>query len=189
MSLKMKVKVGGITNLSDARYSAGMGVDWLGFPTAALSPTAYKEIINWVSGPELVLEVPPGSPNLEEVRTKYPGHYVQVTVQDLGLIKANSDLQFWVTLKAQDWPQYREAIAQLSNISWLEIQASAEQSEWVAQIQNQRPVIWAFGNDLSIEVAERSGVAGIALQGGHEEKPGLRNYAELADVLEQLEVD
>ncbi len=185
----MKVKVGGITNLSDARYSAGMGVDWLGFPTAALSPTAYKEIINWVSGPELILEVPEGSPNLEEVRAQYPGHYVQIAAADLNLAKENTDLQFWITLRANEWSMFQQQIALLPNIAFVEVHASADEGEVISKIQNQLPVIWAFGNDLTIEVAEQSGVSGISLQGGREEKPGLRNYAELADVLEQLEVD
>jgi phosphoribosylanthranilate isomerase len=38
MALKCFVKVGNVTNLSDARYCAGMGVDLLGFPVDAAQP-------------------------------------------------------------------------------------------------------------------------------------------------------
>ena len=31
MGLKLSVKIGDVTNLSDARYAAGMGVDYIGF--------------------------------------------------------------------------------------------------------------------------------------------------------------
>jgi phosphoribosylanthranilate isomerase len=49
MALKTKVKAGNITNLSDARYCAGMGVDWLGFPADVVNPDTFKEITNWVT--------------------------------------------------------------------------------------------------------------------------------------------
>jgi phosphoribosylanthranilate isomerase len=56
MSLKTKVKAGNITNLSDARYCAGMGVDWLSFPAEKVNPVKFKEITDWVTGPQFVLE-------------------------------------------------------------------------------------------------------------------------------------
>ena len=61
MALTTIVKVGNITNLSDARYCAGMGVDMLGFcfekkSEQYIDPESYKEIIGWISGPQLVGE-------------------------------------------------------------------------------------------------------------------------------------
>ena len=57
MSLKLKIKVGNITNLSDARYSAGMGVDWLGFRMDNIDPQTFREITGWVTGPRFVIEI------------------------------------------------------------------------------------------------------------------------------------
>ena len=53
MSLKTLVKVGGVTNLSDARYCAGMGVAILGFCPEPSRPDyvdldKFKEITNWI---------------------------------------------------------------------------------------------------------------------------------------------
>src|SRR4051812_19134719 len=62
MPLKTVVKVGNISNLSDARYCAGMGVDMLGFRVLEkqenfISPRLFQEIRGWVSGPKVVAEV------------------------------------------------------------------------------------------------------------------------------------
>lgn len=61
MSLKTKVKVGNITNLSDARYCAGMGVDWLGFPIESVNPKTFAEITSWVTGPQFMIELKAGT--------------------------------------------------------------------------------------------------------------------------------
>jgi len=64
MALRAPVYAGNITNLSDARYFAGMGVQWLGFQidpnqTSYLNPQKFREIVGWVTGPALVLEPQP----------------------------------------------------------------------------------------------------------------------------------
>ena len=62
MALSTIVLVNQISNLSDARYCAGMGVEMLGFSveenTASyITPEAFKEISGWVAGVKLVGEV------------------------------------------------------------------------------------------------------------------------------------
>ena len=62
MPLKTFVKVGCITNLSDARYCAGMGVDMLGFRAVEsqenyIKPSQFQEIRGWIAGPLVVAEV------------------------------------------------------------------------------------------------------------------------------------
>ena len=74
MSLKTKVKVGNITNLSDARYCAGMGVDMLGFAIGkadgqGVGATKFKEITDWIAGPEFILELPEGA--IIDISEKY----------------------------------------------------------------------------------------------------------------------
>ena len=54
-----KVKVGQVTNLSEARYCAGMGVDFLSFPIVSIDPKTYQEITGWVAGPKFGIEVNP----------------------------------------------------------------------------------------------------------------------------------
>ena len=59
MPLKTFVKVGSITNLSDARYCAGMMVDMLGFRSVEgqegyIKPAQFQEIRGWISGPLVI---------------------------------------------------------------------------------------------------------------------------------------
>ena len=56
MALKTLVKVGKISNLSDAWYCAGMSVDMLGFTVIAsqenyVSPELFREMRGWFYGP------------------------------------------------------------------------------------------------------------------------------------------
>lgn len=57
--MALKLKICGITRLEDARYCAAAGADYLGFvqhPESPryIDPSAAKEIIDWVYGPEPV---------------------------------------------------------------------------------------------------------------------------------------
>ena len=54
--LRSKVKVSAIENLSDARYCAGMGVEWLGFSMTDVPLDKFNEIRNWLSGVQIVGE-------------------------------------------------------------------------------------------------------------------------------------
>ena len=61
MALKTFVKIGGITNLSDARYCSGMYVNLLGFSVEQtsdkyVSHSQFSEITGWLSGLEFVGE-------------------------------------------------------------------------------------------------------------------------------------
>ncbi len=61
MSLKTEVKVGNISNLSDARYCAGMGVQYLGFSMDRntehyIDQKTLKTIKEWIVGPTIVGE-------------------------------------------------------------------------------------------------------------------------------------
>jgi phosphoribosylanthranilate isomerase len=59
--LKAKIKISQITNLTDARYFAAWGVDYLGFDINPdsdhfTSPALVAEISEWVEGPMMILE-------------------------------------------------------------------------------------------------------------------------------------
>ena len=77
-----KLKVCGITELEDARYCAGAGVDYLGFVQHAesprhVTPARAAEIIEWVHGPQPV-----------GVFVNAPAEDVNGTVEDAGFTYA-----------------------------------------------------------------------------------------------------
>lgn len=55
MDLKVQVIASNITNLTDARYFAAYGVHFLLFDLSEISVAAIKEIVDWVSGPRILI--------------------------------------------------------------------------------------------------------------------------------------
>lgn len=84
MALKTLVKISNVTNLSDARYCAGMGVDMLGFSMDADSPNyvepkKFDEIRTWVAGVQIVGETTSTDPDaIEQLLDTYQPDALQV---------------------------------------------------------------------------------------------------------------
>ncbi len=71
MSFIYQIKLGGVNNLSDARYAAAVGINYIGFnfnPSnpAYIPPIKAKEIIDWTSGSHIVGEF--GEQDIEEIQ-------------------------------------------------------------------------------------------------------------------------
>src|SRR5688500_2450084 len=86
MPLKTIVKVSHISNLSDARYCAGMGVDMLGFRVIPgidhyLAPELYQDIRGWISGPKIIAELygVTHPAQVEDVITTYAPDYFELS--------------------------------------------------------------------------------------------------------------
>lgn len=187
MSLKLKVKVGQVTNLSDARYCAGMGVALLGFPvgTGGLDAATYRQIIDWVSGPELVLELAHAS-DLDNVKGGYPGHFIQIAANHLELLN-DKTLQFIVSINAKEWPSLAPQLKAHQNIQYIDVEAAPDELGIVKQINQSFPVLLQMNNIDDLDEVIAAGITGLSLKGGDEVRPGLRDYGDLAAVLEKLE--
>jgi len=196
MGLKTKVKVGNITNLSDARYCSGMGVDFLGFPIndLTLDIKNYREITTWVSGPALVLEwhtheVPP---QLNELRSNYNADYVELRVHNLEKI-ASAKNQLIITLDIGDWNLFkgilRDNKKKIAFLSLVSTEHNAVDRDLIKEIAEEFPVLLGFGvSERNLDVILSLPIAGLSLQGTTEDSPGLKDYSTLSGILEQLEV-
>lgn len=190
--LKTKVKAGNITNLSDARYCAGMGVDWLGFPIDAIDPKKFEEITSWVAGPQFVLEL--GAGEIPECVTQYPVSIVQIALKQLKESKSLTNQSFIITLPLADWNENKlELINNKDRILGLLITISFKQTTDQASLKeiaehfevliNLDACPYALNEILDFTIA------GVNVSGNQELKPGLKDYKDLAVVLEQLECD
>ncbi len=61
MNQNVKIKLGNVTNLSDARFAAAAGIDYMGFcfdpqSVSYIPPVKAKEIIDWTTGCFVVAE-------------------------------------------------------------------------------------------------------------------------------------
>src|SRR5690242_4975145 len=94
MALARIVKVGNISNLSDARYCAGMGVDMLGFRVIEsqnnfMSAKQFQEIRGWVTGPRIVAEIYgiDSAETMTSILNDYRPDVIELGLEELKVIK------------------------------------------------------------------------------------------------------
>lgn len=187
MSLKTKVKAGNITNLSDARYCAGMGVDWLSFPADVVNPTTFKEITDWVTGPQFVLEVNESTP-IDDVG-QYQVSMLEITSKQLDLIDRLPSFEWIITLPVSSWSVQKNDLIRLKNkISFLVLDLNTQDLEAVSDIASHFKILLNQTDKHSLDSLLELPVEGINVTGENELKPGLKDFEKLASVLEELEV-
>lgn len=197
MLLKTKVKVGNITNLSDARYCAGMGVDLLGFPIGngpnQITPEVFQEIAEWVSGPQFVFECTDTIDDemVAKVTLMASIQHIQVTYDQLVRLAGKlNDKSVILVTDENKWPTISEDTS-INSVSHVILEGTSS-IKWkvVERINNHVPVLIPYAR-IENESQEISSLpmAGIVLEGSSEAKPGHKDYDHLSSVLELLEVD
>jgi len=197
MALNTLVKVGSITNLSDARYCAGMGVEMLGFvidPSDEyyLPATQYNEIIQWVSGVTFVGEM---NDKLESSEA-----YKQIDVLQISdgtLLKKAKEVVSRVILSVDLIKQSLTSVLNdFQEADYYLLQHSEDKIDDdhlfnFRQYGKEHQLILGFGiNPENINQIVNSGIfKGIELKGSAETIPGFKDYNELADILEILEIE
>lgn len=184
MALKTLVKIGGITNLSDARYCAGMGVDMLGFDVIPgrpnyISPHVFQQIRGWVTGPLIVAEIVglADPTDLSHILENYRPDMLQMELSELAKIPS-PPLPYILSIGKED------------SISHLSVQPEYILGQRGIAAPSHVPVLISVS---SVEEAKAAlsdeSIRGISLSGGPELKPGLKDYSVLAEILELLEVE
>lgn len=207
MALKTFVKISSINNLSDARYCAGMQVDLMGFSLEEnnknfVSPTKFSEITGWLSGVEFVGEFTHAHPDrILEVLQEYPEiQYVEVQEEIYIKMLVNTKYKLILQQKLEDHEDliqltkksesYKDfKIILLLNSETLELNEAV--IDQIKELSANCEVLLGFGlqADTVMQIIHQTGIKGIALEGGDEIKPGLKDFDELADVLESLETE
>jgi len=196
MQLKTKVKVGNITNLSDARYCAGMGVDLLGFPIGdnigQISFDTFLEIAEWVAGPAFILEYADSMDDeqFQKVTQSTAVQYVQLNFDQLLRLGVKiQDLPIILTTSIAEWKDIKAHLLTY-NISYL-VLVETITPEWakVEEINSVINVLVPQHLIDNISDVESLPIAGILMEGSSEDKPGQKDYDHLATILEALELD
>jgi phosphoribosylanthranilate isomerase len=188
MPLKTLVKVGKITNLSDARYCAGMNVDMLGFVTVQtqenyLPVKDYQDIRGWVSGPKVVAEAY-GVKNQEELTAileNYRPDYLELSLLELSFVPTTLPILLRI--------ESVESIPTQPNLTIYAV--IVNDATLVTPLTDSNILVFldASGSSLPADILNNNAVDGIVLSGSKEESPGLKDYDHLAEVLESLEVE
>ena len=166
--LKTTVYVSDINNLSDARYCAGMMVDYLGFNIDNIGIDNFREITSWIEG-EIVAEF--NSPDVEKIN-----NFLKEFPLDFIAIKGTETL---------------DIIPKIINIT----NDVVEDSHF--QIVDQNSDLNAFTSPVLVSgnfkpdeidsILSHENVKGICLKGGNEDRPGQNDFEQLADILESLD--
>jgi phosphoribosylanthranilate isomerase len=204
MALSTLTAVTEINNLSDARYCAGMGVDIIGFNLAEgqATPETVREIAGWLAGVQLAGAFA-GTP-AEEINAIAGQCGLNLVVLNATyLVDDLRKIDLPVILQVEiHKDSYEKELVQMLALYQPQVQYFLISSNEFQTIDDTNlgflqglalrfPVLLGFGLEREnvVSVLEQVKPAGIALKGGHEIKPGLKSFDDLADILETLEVD
>ncbi|PKQ69332.1 hypothetical protein [Raineya orbicola] len=201
MALRCVVKVGSVTNLSDARYAAGMGVEMLGFRVQEndenyMPAETYQEITSWISGTDFILEISQTSwQDLQNILEKYPCNALEIADENLlEMLIKNAETSenlpiklLWkvknkqiFTQKAENWRKW---------ISFFVF--SKTDINFCQELAEKYPILLE-GDFSAVEVEKilaETSIKGFSLKGSAEIAPGLKDFDHLAEVLEILETE
>ena len=204
MALKTKVKINRITNLTDARYCSGMYVDILGFSLEEgssnyVSPTQFQEITGWISGIDYAAEFADlDAYSIERLLADYPS-ITWIESEDLDalvqLVPLGKKLIYRAQLedldtllpKADLLREHDIILHVTSNNKSLAIDTESSINPFLNQLNVFLGAGITSANASSL--SELPGLYGFALDGGDEIKPGLRDFDQLAAILESLELE
>lgn len=188
MSLKSIVKVSHLSNLSDARYCAGMGVDMLGFCVVPggihfMPVKVFQDIRGWISGPRIIAELYglSSAPEVTDIVNAYSPDFLELTLREYRAFADSLTLPLllYVTREELGSIPADDRIARIivdEDTSCKDI--SALRTPVLSQITSLQK--------LNEKVSEGC-FQGYVLQGPEEIRPGVTNYDQLGVILEALE--
>ncbi|CAN5414888.1 hypothetical protein BH10BAC4_BH10BAC4_11440 [soil metagenome] len=195
MLQKPLLYVSRITNLGDARYCAGMGVDILGFSIDKenedfVSPKSYQEMVGWISGPRRAVEISAGSAlNWEQVIEEYKPDLIHITYS-MTENASLPDLPVVLELTFKELLAHGERFNRLNlNLELVIITDLPETATKKEMMIDPHPVLLYLEKDISSleDLLVKTGAAGFALKGTRELSPGLKDYDHLSKILEKLD--
>lgn len=183
MKYPFLIKFSKITNLSDARYAAGMWADFVGFSfdpndAAYIEPGKASEIKAWINGPKIVAEF--GNQPMEWIEdfTKNLGIDVIEIPQDYA-DHSVIDQSYKVIVRMQEATM--NAIAERADILLVSDRSLYDTFAGMTD----KPILFEVGN---LEM-DASGLEGIALKGNMELSPGTSNQTHWTQFLERYAVE
>ncbi|SFF82160.1 phosphoribosylanthranilate isomerase [Pontibacter chinhatensis] len=205
MALRTSVIVNGVNNLSDARYCAGMGVDIIGFNLKLddpkhVQPQTLKEIMGWVAGVQTAGEFLRARPdvineladefNLDLIQLDLPYLIDEIeeinrpVIQKVVINKDTVESELHETMELYS-PYVHSFIICSDDFDTID----ETNTRFLASLAKKFRIYLGFGVDKSNvhQVLKTIKPTGIVLIGGHEIKPGLKDYDELAEIFEEIE--
>jgi phosphoribosylanthranilate isomerase len=202
MNFLVRIKLGNVTNLSDARYAAAAGIDYLGFCFDTknpnyIPPVRAKEMIEWTTGSHIVAEF--GDQSMDEVRTisealqvdaiEVNNHLLPDELKELdrAIIKK-------IDLAAFDRDGLHKEFDAYKNVADVfHLYSSAEQFDEniLLALCQQYKIIWGLPvtTGTILRIIDTFNPYAIHISGGIEEKTGIRDFDELNELIEAVRTE
>ncbi|AHM58837.1 hypothetical protein D770_02850 [Flammeovirgaceae bacterium 311] len=207
MALRTFVKISQVNNLSDARYCAGMGVAMLGFNLEPgtlhyIEPHKFMDITEWVAGVSFVAEFSDADPEtIKRLLPEYPVDYLQTDRPDYLEELQQSGLPLILRIevnassKADEVEQVMSSFQQ--QVSFFLVEATDkivpdnDLYDSLLSLSTKYQLVADFGFEASgiNSLLDQYPIKGLALKGGEEIRAGFKDFDQLADILEALEID
>lgn len=188
--LTHKVKVNAVDNLSDARYCAGMFVDFIGFSLKDgqnewIDVSKIKEMTNWLAGVTLIGEVHEN--NWPSNAADYPFQIWETAELDLFLEKKVQGFSLGFRLDATD-PSFDEKLNKVLNASEY-IRIDNASPELIDELEKLQEVVFIHLTEPLImgKIWEKYPLLQVTIDSGKEVRPGQSDFGSLMDVLEALD--
>lgn len=213
----MKIKANNVKNLSDARYFAAKGVEWLSFcfvesDADYIAPNIAAAMFAWVEGVQVVgaVDFPTTAAEINEAAKHWGWQGVQVgmmtiieTVADIHGITlfkefvierfTNVEALRGMMLPFAPFVEAFQLNFAKNGISWSNLQ----QPEAMISVTELAHLISQFNVILHIEIEPDAvkdvlttfpTLKGLAVSGGEEERVGVKSFDELDDFFDALEI-
>lgn len=172
--IQQKIIAQNITNLADARYFAAWGVEYISFnsiPESAyyINDDNIKEIKDWVEGPQCLIEA-----NALEFEDLADGFILSNIYSSLPIVK---DTFFRIA--------FDDIIKGLPDGKYIS-KINTAQLDTLAKIDTQNLHLFFDISELELNDILQLQDFGLVVQGGEEEKVGLKSYDELDKLYELL---
>jgi phosphoribosylanthranilate isomerase len=202
--LKTIVKISNVTNLSDARYCAGMGVEMLGFSIDESAESyvdlkKFNDIRSWIAGVQIVAEteLTEASLLLEKLESYQPNAIQISNAELLPWLKSETTKPLILKVEAdQDADTIEEIlIKNAPYVTYFLFESSSDTSlsgdwpDFLTTLSARFSILLGFGitTENAPFLLDDVNIAGIALRGGEEIRPGYKEFGDLMDILEALE--
>ena len=210
---KLSIKASEITNLTDARYFSAREVDWLGFSLDShsesyLAPLQINAIREWISGPQIVVELGTLSGNdiiVQAIELLKPDAIQIGPFCDIDMLSATESVAVIRELVPDsleqlddylfEWNAWRLHISfftlnlEKNAFSWQLLKNNEKTLRSLKQLCNEYDVMLS----LVFEHAELNEILfelkpfGLSFKGGAEEKVGMKSFDKLDDIFDLLE--
>jgi phosphoribosylanthranilate isomerase len=202
--LKTVVKISNVTNLSDARYCAGMGVEMLGFSIdeaveSYVDLKKFNDIRSWIAGVQIVAEteLTEASLLLEKIE-RYQPNAIQISNADLlPWLKSETARPLILKVEAdQDADTIEEIMVKNAPyVTYFLLESGSDApltddwQDFLNTLSARFSILLGFGitAENATFLLDDVNISGIALRGGEEIRPGYKDFGDLMDVLEALE--